>query len=287
MADLTDVTAYIYGRAIAAVYPGTTTQPSVANMDVRIYEGWPLPDKLDKDMAGLKDDNVTKRAGGPCANVSIYPMAGQGNEIYQVLNETYVIAPAVHGMNVSVSGTLITVVGQPTQGEYLTLVADGNVVFSQGGATTAAVLAALAVQAAPIYPGVVATATTLNLPVGHSLVVRQGAVALLGRTTHRQRHQVMVTVWAPNQVARKQLAKAIDVLIKENIKITLSDTSQATICYNRTNTSDEQQASNIYRRDLIYDVDYATLETFPGYEVTSVNTTIASATGNVQANAIT
>jgi hypothetical protein len=97
----------------------------------------------------------------------------------------------------------------------------------------------------------------------------------------------MISVWAPGQDHRKKLAIAVDVLLKASIRVTLPDTSQAIICYNRTDTDDERQVAGIYRRDLIYEVDYATLLTFPGYVVTSVGTTIASAAGNAQAVAIT
>lgn len=86
----------------------------------------------------------------------------------------------------------------------------------------------------------------------------------------------MITVWAPNHRARTALASAIDNIFKQNVKITLSDTSQALICYNRTNVSDDKQLSTIYRRDLIYDAEYATVQQFPGYVVTSVNTSIAN-----------
>jgi hypothetical protein len=289
LADLSDVTTYLAAAAAAAVYPNGTSQPSVAAMDCRIYEGWPIADKLDKDMQGLKDDN-TARGTGPVANVSVFPMQGTGITVYQILDQTYTITPAAITMGVSVNGTtnVITVTGQPSIGEYLTLICDGNIVFSRTGANTQAILAAIAADAqAGGYPSASSTATTLTVPVGHSLVVRQGGQALMGKVTHRQRHSVMVTVWAPNQVSRKTLAAAIDVKIKKALKVSMPDTSQAIVCYNRTNVSDEQQTSGIYRRDLIYDVEYATLETFPGYVVTSVNVTIASATGNAQATALT
>lgn len=275
MADLTDVTAYLAQKASDAVYPNGILQPSVTAADVRVFEGWPVAEQLDRDIAAGK------------SNVSVYPMRGTGNSIYQIQDETYTIVPVSYGMAPSVLDNVITVGGQPHAGEYLTLICDGNIVFSQTGASTAALLAALAAQALPTYPGVVATATTLTIPVGHSLVVRQGGVATLGRVTHRQKHTVMISVWAPGQDHRKKLAIAVDVLLKASIRVTLPDTSQAIICYNRTDTDDERQVAGIYRRDLIYEVDYATLLTFPGYVVTSVGTTIASAAGNAQAVAIT
>lgn len=290
MADLSDVTAYIAQAASAAVYPNGTAAPSVAAMDCRVYEGWPLADQLDLDLAGNTKDvagNVGKRAGGPVANISIFPMPGTGVAVYQILDETYTVTPVTFGLSVSVSGNVITVSGQPHSGEYLTLVCDRANVFSLSATTTQGLLNSLAVAAQAIYPTANATATTLTVPFKFHMDVRQGGVATLGKVTHRQRQCIMVTVWAPNRVVRNQLAAAIDVALKINNKITLPDTSQAILTYSRTLVNDQNQSDNVYRRDLMYDVEYATLDLFPGYVVTSANVTIAKPDNTAIANAIT
>lgn len=294
MADLSEIMTHLAVLATEAVYPSGTGLPSVANMDVRLYEGWPLPDQLDRDLAGQMFSGsplrVVERPGGPVANVSIYPMPGTGIKIYQILNKTHVITPPTYGLSISVNttGDTITVSGQPVAGEYLTLLCDGNVILSQTGSTTAAILSALATQAHTAYPsGVVATSTTLKIPVTHSLVVRRGGTALMGRVTHRQRHPVMVTVWAPTHTIRAKLSDAIDVKFKQNLVFTMPDTSQVLMVYNRTHLHDEKQTSTIYRRDLIYDVDYATLETFAGYVVTSANISIANHDASAIASVVT
>ena len=282
MADLSDLTAYLANAAGAAIYPNGTGQPSVAGADCLIYEGWPIGDQLDLDLKGMQllpgQSTPSPRPGGVLLNVSVYPMPGTGVSTYQIQDETYVLVPATIGLTVvSVIGNVITVSGQPTQGEFLTVICDGANVLSQTGANTAALLAALAAQAAATYPGASSTATTLTIPVSTSkpIVVRQGGVATLGKVTHRQRHDVMLTTWTPDKTSRATLAKAIDVALKETIRITLPDTSQAKLCYSRTNLSDDQQSAGIYRRDLIFECEYATLQTFPGYTVTTVDTTVA------------
>jgi hypothetical protein len=47
------------------------------------------------------------------------------------------------------------------------------------------------------------------------------------------------------------------------------------VIYSRTNVIDDQTAATVYRRDLIYNVEYATVEEFTGYVVTSTNVSIA------------
>ena len=109
--------------------------------------------------------------------------------------------------------------------------------------------------------------------------MRQGGVGTVGRVTHRQKHAVMITVWAPNRVVRNELAEAIDGLIKQTNRVSFPDTSQAVVVYNRTIVNDEQQAESIYRRDLIYDVEYATVFQFPATVVTSTQVSLVNAHG--------
>ena len=305
MADISDVTAYLAQQAYAAVYPNGSTQPSIAPVptataaqtftnpaDVRIFEGWPLPDQLDLDLAGMMMNTATPpvkvpRPKGAVPNVSIFPMQGTGVSVYQNLDNTYTIAPPAITTTFVLVGNVITVSGALSIGEYLTLVIDGAVVCSQSGSSVSAMLAALATQAQGFGYAATSTSTTLTIPFGHELVVRQGGVGILGKATHRQRQSIMVTVWAPNQATRATLAKAIDNLIKQTIRVSMPDTSQAIILYNRTNIIDEQQSQTIYRRDLIYDAEYATVEQFPGYLITSTQTSIANPSNTAIATATT
>lgn len=288
MADLSDITAYLAATAASAVYPNGTSSPSVAAMDVRIFEGWPVPDQLDRDMAGETPDNPPlKRAGGPVANVSIFPMQGTGIGVYQILDKTYEITPPVINLTIAIANTVITVTNQPGPGEYLTLVLDDAFVVSQTGATTPALLAAMATQAQGFGYAATSDATTLTVPFGHVMVMRQGGRAVMGKVTHRQRHSIMLTVWAPTQVARTAIAKAIDGVLKQTITVSMPDTSQAIFCYSRTNVSDVQQMQTVYRRDLIFDVEYATVEEFPGFVVTSTNVSIAKPDNAAIATALT
>jgi hypothetical protein len=289
MADLSDVTAYLAQAASAAIYPSGTSQPSVAAMDCRIFEGWPIPDQLDRDMLGQMLSGTppmpVTRPGGTVANISVFPMPGTGIAVYQQQDNTYVITPPAITSTFTLVGNVITVSGQIAPGEYLTLVIDDAVVCSQSGANAGAMIPALAAQAVAAGYAASSTPTTLTIPFGHSLVVRQGGTAVLGKVTHRQRQPVMVSVWSPTQAVRATLASAIDNALKQKIKVTMPDTSQALVIYSRTNVLDDRQSTAIYRRDLIYDVEYATVFQFPGYVVTSVNTTINKAAPDPGANA--
>lgn len=292
MADISDVTAYLQATATAAVYPDGISVPSVAAMDCRIYEGWPDAAQLDLDLAGkmlsLSTGLPGTRPGGPVANVSIFPMMGTGIAVYQILDETYVVTPVNYGMSLSTNGNTLTVTGQPNAQEYLTLVCDDQFAYSANGASTAAILATLASAAQANYPSASSTSNTITIPTTHAFIVRQGGYGVLGKVTHRQRHPVMVSVWAPTQAVRSTLSKAIDVAIKNSNKVTMPDGSQALVIYSRTNISDDQSSATVYRRDLIYMVEYATVETFPGAVITTVNNPItAQGIGSAIATALT
>lgn len=284
MADITDVTAYLATAATAAVYPSGTSQPSVAAMDVMVLEGWPNAAKLDLDLSGqmLVNGVKTPRPGGILCNVSVFPMLGQNTTPYQILDETYTIVAPSYGLSLAVAGTTITFSGTPHAGEYVSIIADGSFGYSETGATATAIINALAADFSANYTGVSSTSTTLTIPFVHSMTVRQGGSGTIGKVTHRQKQAIMVTVWAPNTAVRKTLAAAIDNYIKQSIRIMLPDTSQAIVCYNRTNIYDAQQMAGIYRRDLIYDVEYATVTEYTAFVVTIVDSqiTVAGPLGN-------
>jgi hypothetical protein len=276
VADLSDVTALLTTLAASACYPNGTSQPSVASMDVRIFEGWPIPAQLDLDMAGQilagTPPVPVTRPGGRVANVSVYPMPGAAANVFQILDDTYTIIAPNYGLAApTVSGNVITVSGTPVAGEYLTVILNNLDVASSSQSTLAAILSDLATQITNFAKGytATATATTLTVTGWAYMTVRQGSVGTLAKVTHRQRQAVMVTVWAPDHITRTTLAAAIDILIKENLVVNLSDTSQCVLTYNRTSLSDEMQVNPIYRRDLIYEAEYATLQQFPGYVITS------------------
>jgi hypothetical protein len=279
LADLSDVTAYLAQAASGAVYPSGTSQPSVVSMDVRIFEGWPIPEQLDLDIGGkILSGNPPEpiaRAGGPCCNVSIFPMPGATATPYQVLDNTFVLQAPVFGMSASISGNMVTITGEPNPNEFLTIVADGKYIYSEPGANTAAILEALATAIAANYPSVSYTATTITVPVVKTLTARIGGVGLLAKVTHRQRQGIMVTAWAPSPSVRSALAAAIDVAVKSQLIAEMPDTTQALVVYSGAQQSDDNQNVAIYRRDLMYQVEYATIEQFKGVVITSVSNTIS------------
>jgi hypothetical protein len=281
MADISDITALLATRATTAVYPNGTSQPSVANMDVLIHEGWPIAEQLTLDLRGLEvrfeGQTPTPRKTGKRAHVSIFPVPG-GSTPYQILfpPRQQVIQEPTINCTVAVSGNAITYTGTPALGEILTIVADHTAfsVNAAAGATNVSMLQALLAKVQVTFPSASLSGDVLTVPFQFEMTVRQGGMGLLGRVTHRECQRVWVTVWAPDPTTRSTLAKAVDVEIKKRVIVTLPDTSQAKIIYTGTNIFDDRQNEGLYRRDLTYDAEFATLETTPAFTITTVGITI-------------
>lgn len=277
MADLTDVEAKIVAIVDGAIYPNGDSQPSAlpGAAVARIGRGWPIPASLDADLAA---GNV---------QITVYPLGGSAPATNQILNETYVITPAAITTQAVLAGNVITVSGTLSTGEFLTLVIDDAVVCSQTGANVAAMLSALAAEAQGHGYAATATATALTVPFGHTLVVRQGGVGVIGRVIHRQIHSIMVSIWAPSDDLRTAAAILADIELKKNIRVAMPDTSQCLLRYSRTISSDQQEKAGLYRRDLIFDAEFATVEQFSGTTITSTQVSVRTPDQSQIANALT
>lgn len=262
MADISDVTALLTQMAKAAAYPNGYPGTSVTGQTITIFEGWPLQQSLDAAIAAGQ------------SQVSVFPTrASGGGTVFQVQNEDYLIVPPVHGMTItSISGGIVSVTGAPTAGEYLTVIADGRHAYSRVGPDLQTILNQLAADAAANYSGVIVGTGTIQFPTDR-LKAHIGSPAIKGRVTHRQRASVVISVWAPNNADRNTIAIAIDVALKAVNRLTFPDTSQGVLAAERFEQIDRLEPASIYRRDLMFAVDYATLEEYQAFEVTSFTIT--------------
>ena len=77
----------------------------------------------------------------------------------------------------------------------------------------------------------------------------------------RQRKGIRVIFWCPDPNSRDNLASAIDALMVQTAFLALDDTTSARITYRDTSIYDQSENASLYRRDLLYDVEYATIVT--------------------------
>jgi hypothetical protein len=275
VADLSDVLDAVAGLAAMAVYPNGTGFASITGKQVTVGDGWPKPADLDAAFA----------RNPPISIVTIFSPPMSTALSTQVYENPQVVVPAVFGLGAPVIGPTwspwtVTLSGTPVAGEYVTAVIDRTSSFTYTvlvGDTLNAVATNLAALIAATYPGTSATGPVITIPGSTiSLHVRQGAKVTMGNLLHRQKQNIRVSVWAPNPTDRTTIGKAIDVVLKQNLRITFPDTSQGIMTYESTMLDDNSQNMGEYRRDIVMGVEYGTMETYAAYIITSATMTLAA-----------
>ena len=247
MADESDVEAALVNVVSAALYPNGTGNSSVPGPDCRIYRGWPNSAALDTDLAEGK------------INVTVFPSSGTGHTTTRFM-EQWVGAPAQPTLTALVAGTSVTFGGSADVGQIAGIRVDGTayVYRTQMGDTPELVAANLA-SMARVQSVVLLSQSTLTIAGAGDLLVRVVADAPAQQEIRRQEHDFRVICWCPTPVARDATATAIDLSLGSMRFITLADGTNGRLIYTGTAVFDQSQNANLYRRDLTYSVEYATI----------------------------
>jgi hypothetical protein len=261
MADETDVETALVDLIDAAIYPNGPHARSTVGWNCKIHTGWPISANLELD---LSEKTVT---------ISVYAVQSSSGVTDQPFNlREDILVPAVHGLKALVAGSTVTFSGAATPGEYATIVVGvrGYSYLTAKGDAGPQVAAGLLALVAHDQPAASVSGAVLTIPTSDTLIARLGAPVTMATRIHRQRQQFRVVTWAPNPQSRTAVARAIDVALKRENVIRLADGSQGLIAYSGTNPSDRHELNELYRRDLMFDVTYDTLDTYQAFEVTSV-----------------
>lgn len=243
MADLGDMMMTIAQNLVTPIYPNGTGNPSIINADVRIEQGWPIRSQLDVDLQNGR------------AHVSVFPM-GQPRDVtkfersYESLTLTpATIFPVVENNTVMITGTI----SMP----QAVMVIANNIGYSYG-IQTGDTLATIATALAILIPNATAVENVITIENVYSLLARTANPYTASQEIGRQDQMMMITIWVNNPADRTTLASAIDIYMRENYRIVLNDGYFAQVFYNTTNLIDDLEQSLVYRRDLIYKIQYAT-----------------------------
>lgn len=255
MADLSDVENAIKTILVNALYPNGTGSASALGSGVNCYvmRGWPVPADLDGKLA----------AGA--FTVSVFSMSGMDRNTTRFPTDINTLDIPAATVTASISGQQITFGGSvaaaqnvgiiigdyaPTQKTYVYAATTGDT-----ASTIAAGLAALLVAA-----GIAATASGAALTLPDTVIgsIKVGVFGTTWQELRRQEKGVMVTVWCPTPDLRDKGAPIIDLALLQNERFKLADGSSAKMVYQRTIVSDDKQTTEIYRRDLVYMVEYPT-----------------------------
>ncbi len=246
MADQSDVETALVALAAAALYPEGTSANSACGRPCRIYRGWPNPSSLDADLAlGLTQVTVSP-VDGTVRNTTRYP-------------DTWAQDPPAPTLTVSTAANVVTFGGAADEGQLAGLAANGKtfVYRTQTNDSPALVAANLAGQARAEF-AVVLSGTTITLLDPAEVVARVVADCTTRFEVRRQAQRFRLAIWCNDPAVRDAAAAAIDLALASVRFSALGDGTHARVRFASTATIDRSENAALYRRDLLYDMEYPT-----------------------------
>jgi hypothetical protein len=101
-----------------------------------------------------------------------------------------------------------------------------------------------------------------------------GSEGVAIRELRRQTKVLQVTIWGSSQNKRDLTSKSVDVALSILDRITLPDGTYGIVRYVNSIQDDLLQKQGIYRRDLMYSVNYAITQTLDEYVIKEVDVNI-------------
>ena len=248
MADISDVEDAISDFVTSILYSSGPSQASIVGSLCRIYRGWPNPATLNADL----------NAGA--VNVTVNSDNDSGRTTTRYLPRWW-SATGVPGTSIAVSGQTLTVSGTPAAGDSVGVLVDG-IPFGyrvQAGDSIGLVAANLAVtiQSRRLARCAGFTVTIPGARAVHARVVCDAHATVENR---RQEKDVRIVCWCPTPSIRDAVGAAIDTACNNVTFLPLPDGTQARVTYRNTQSYDQSQNALLYRRDLVYTIEYATIE---------------------------
>ena len=248
MADQADVETALAAIVANALYPAGTAATSVVGAGVKIYRGWPTAPVLDADLAAGMAHVSVSTTDAAVKNVTRYPRVWQN------------LTPATGTLAASVNGVEANFFGTCSAGLLAGVLVDGQtyayaVQANDSAATVTSNLAALLREGGWIveYAG-----TTLAVPQAAQFTARVVAGAGALQEIRRQEQEFRIAMWCPCPALRDAIVPVADAALMANDFIALADGSCGRIRFANGITTDGSANAALYRRDLIYTVEYPT-----------------------------
>ena len=255
MADQFDVEQAIAAYLAGAFYPaGTPTHDQAAlscGVPVTVARGWPDPEVLDSAVVNSRR-----------ALVTVYPGILRDNTRYvrDYVDLPPTVTPLAASVTAAYTGTTVTLSGTVTVGQVIGL---------SVGPVMAAAQYSYAVRVGDTLTTVAAALAALvgGTSTGASLVVPPpGTVTAISLSNiksllplKQQHQQFRICCWAPTPTVRDALASAVDVAMATLRTLALPDGSYTgPPIQSPGHTSDDGGKDGLYRRDVVFMLDYST-----------------------------
>ncbi len=249
MADISGVEQAIADAVTCILYPGGTSQSSIVGALCRVYRGWPNSATLNADL-GSGAVNVTVGADNASGRTTTRYLPSWNN------------APVQPGATATTSGQAIAIGGDPVTGDVVGAIIDGTpyayrVQLGDSPDIVASNLEQLiqANRMASVH------GANITVPGAASISVRVVCDGVASFESRRQEKDLRIVCWCSTPPLRDAVAAAIDTAFDQMDFLLLPDATQARIMYHNTAGYDQSQNALLYRRDLIYTVEYPTVTT--------------------------
>jgi hypothetical protein len=167
----------------------------------------------------------------------------------------------------------ITAIAYPN-GTGAASITGGTIVVGQGwpNADKLATDLAAGVVYVSVFPRPGGKVTTISM--GEMDWTDDGNGTTVSRETRRQAVTFQITIWASCFDKRDPVASAIDAALSVISRVTLADGSVGLLSYVSSLQSDDNQKAGIYRRDLMYSLNFATVQTMTAVPINRFTTNI-------------
>lgn len=273
MADLSDVSSTLVGLIGGILYPSGPGTPPLLGTPAKIYAGWPIQANLDADLA----------AATPVTNVSVYPSTMNRNTT-RYMDQWVQVSVQTATLGLVVSGQTVTVVGTaPAAGNPRNMVIFVNGLPYVYQASVVDSLNSIALKLAALIPGATSAGAVITLPGTARIgAVRVGVTGVSANITRNQEQVFQIGIWAAAPNTRDLFAKTIDGALAQIRRFTLPDTSICRLIWKNSLQSDKWQKQALYRRDLFYTCEYATLDVETETQITAIQENYSAAVAGVE-----
>lgn len=249
MIDLSDVSAALVGLIASAVYPNGIGAASVTGKPILVYPGWPQPNQLEPDL----------NAGR--AHVSVFPSNMERNttayaQEWQTVSVNPPTLTAIASGNTATFGGVVSVPQQAMIG-----VNGKPYIYAVQAADTLASIAAALAALVSVDLTATSSGANVTVPAATQLKAAIGVQGIAARELKRQAKTFNITVWANNYATRDAIAAYVDVMLAKTPHLPLPHTFSGHMTYKGSRQDDSEQKAGIFRRELMYEVDYPTVET--------------------------
>lgn len=184
-------------------------------------------------------------------------------------------------LTATVSGNTVTIGGalpSPFAATNIGVVINSAAVFTysvQSTDTLSSIATALANEISVSYTAT-SSGAVITISGADFAQANVGVVSGIIREVKRQIRDIRISMWCPDPFTRDAVGSMLDPLLAAPVWLTMPDGTGARVrASSAPSPYDDPQKENLYRRDLVYSVEYSTSQTQQAEQITAVVTDVS------------